>query len=40
MLRAERRDDGSRSFKLEVGEALQTSFGADLYAEVFGSDGP
>ena len=35
MLRAERRDDGSRSFKLEAGEALQTSFGADLYAEVF-----
>ena len=35
MLRAERRDDGSRSFRLEAGEALQTSFGADLYAEVF-----
>ncbi|WP_449370322.1 MutS-related protein [Thiomonas sp.] len=38
MLRAQRRDDGSRSFRLEVGDALQTSFGADLYAEVFGSD--
>lgn len=38
MLRAERRDDGSRSFRLDVGEALQTSFGADLYAEVFGRD--
>lgn len=37
MLRAERRDDGTRSFKLEAGEVLQTSFGADLYAEVFGS---
>ncbi|MEW6560023.1 MAG: DNA mismatch repair protein MutS [Pseudomonadota bacterium] len=36
MLRAERRDDGSRSFKLEAAQALQTSFGADLYAEVFG----
>lgn len=35
MLRAERLDDGSRSFKLEAGEALQTSFGADLYADVF-----
>lgn len=38
MLRAQRRDDGSRSFRLEAGEALQTSFGADLYAEVFGPD--
>ncbi len=38
MLRAERRDDGSRSFRLEAGDALQTSFGADLYAEVFGPD--
>ncbi|MDD5001038.1 MAG: DNA mismatch repair protein MutS, partial [Thiomonas arsenitoxydans] len=38
MLRAQRRDDGSRSFRLEAGDALQTSFGADLYAEVFGPD--
>ncbi|MCG3188984.1 MAG: Endonuclease MutS2 [Burkholderiaceae bacterium] len=36
-LRAERRDDGSRSFKLVVGEALTTSFGEDLYAQVFGA---
>ena len=35
-LRAQRRDDGTRTFKLEVGEALSTSFGKDLYAEVFG----
>lgn len=35
-LRAERRDDGSRTFKLVVGEALSTSFGEDLYAQVFG----
>ena len=38
LLRAQRRDDGTRSFKLVVGAPLQTSFGADLYAEVFGSD--
>ena len=38
MLRAERRDDGSRSFKLEAADALQTSYGADLYTEVFGPD--
>lgn len=37
-LRAERRDDGSRSFKLVVGEALSTSFGQDLYTQVFGAD--
>ena len=37
LLRAQRRDDGTRSFKLVVGAPLQTSFGADLYAEVFGS---
>ncbi|UCF22773.1 MAG: DNA mismatch repair protein MutS [Ralstonia sp.] len=36
-LRAERREDGSRSFKLVVGEALSTSFGQDLYAQVFGT---
>lgn len=35
-LRAERREDGSRPFKLVVGEALSTSFGEDLYAQVFG----
>lgn len=37
-LRAERGDDGTRSFRLTPGEPLQTSFGADLYAEVFGPD--
>lgn len=35
-LRAERRADGGRSFKLLPGEPMQTSFGADLYAEIFG----
>ncbi|WP_031403888.1 DNA mismatch repair protein MutS [Thiomonas sp. FB-Cd] len=38
LLRAQRRDDGTRSFKLVVGVPLQTSFGADLYAEVFGGE--
>lgn len=37
-LRAERRDDGSRTFKLKAGEALSTSFGEDLYAQVFGPE--
>lgn len=37
-LRADRRDDGSRTFKLVVGEALSTSFGKDLYAQVFDAD--
>ncbi|HTV47942.1 MAG TPA: DNA mismatch repair protein MutS [Phycisphaerae bacterium] len=37
-LRAEREVDGRRTFKLFPGEPLQTSFGADLYEEIF--DGP
>jgi len=35
-LRAERQADGQRTFKLLPGEPLETSFGADLYAEVCG----
>ena len=35
-LRAERQADGRRTFKLFPGEPLQTSFGADLYQEIFG----
>jgi len=35
-LRAERGADGHRTFRLTPGEPLATSFGADLYAEVFG----
>jgi hypothetical protein len=35
-LRAERGPDGSRTFRLPEGEPLPTSFGADLYREVFG----
>jgi hypothetical protein len=38
-LRAERREDGTRSFRLQVGVPLATSYGQDLYAEVFGPDG-
>jgi DNA mismatch repair ATPase MutS len=37
-LRAQRQADGSRTFRLVVGEALSTSFGQDLYAQVFGAD--
>jgi hypothetical protein len=39
-LRAERQPDGSRTFKLVVAEPLETSYGEDLYAEVFTRDGP
>jgi DNA mismatch repair ATPase MutS len=35
-LRAERQSDGQRTFKLPPGEPLETSFGADLYQEIFG----
>lgn len=34
-LRAQREDDGQRTFKLVPGEPLETSFGTDLYKEVF-----
>jgi DNA mismatch repair ATPase MutS len=37
-LRAERRPDGTRPFKLIEGEPLQTSYGKDLYDTIF-SDG-
>ena len=35
-LRAERRSGGQRTFKLVKGEPLQTSYGEDLYQEIFG----
>jgi DNA mismatch repair ATPase MutS len=35
-LRAERENDGRRTFKLVVAEPLQTSYGEDLYNEIFG----
>lgn len=34
-LRAERKDDGTRTFKLVEGQPLETSYGIDLYREVF-----
>jgi hypothetical protein len=34
-LRADRREDGTRTFKVREGEPLQTSFGEDLYNEIF-----
>jgi len=34
-LRAERRPDGSRSFKLLEGEPLSTSYGEDSYRRIF-----
>jgi len=37
-LRAERRSDGERTFKILEGEPLQTSFGKDVYFQVFGSN--
>ena len=37
-LRAERRADGTRTFRLTEGEPLQTSYGEDLYGEVFAID--
>ncbi|MCX7634976.1 MAG: hypothetical protein N2Z74_04445, partial [Syntrophales bacterium] len=36
-LRAERRDDGMRTFKLREDVPLETSYGKDVYHEVFGS---
>lgn len=34
-LRAQRQDDGTRTFRLLEGEPLQTSFGEDLYRQIF-----
>jgi hypothetical protein len=34
-LRAERRPDGARTFKLHRGQPLQTSYGGDLYHRIF-----
>jgi DNA mismatch repair ATPase MutS len=38
-LRAERKDDGTRTFKLLQGEPLETSYGEDLYRQIFGVAG-
>jgi DNA mismatch repair ATPase MutS len=40
MLVAERRDDGTRTFKIKPGTALQTSYGKDLYDRIFGATPP
>ncbi|MBK8985070.1 MAG: DNA mismatch repair protein MutS [Chloroflexi bacterium] len=37
-LRAERQEDGERTFKVTRGSPLQTSFGIDLYNNIFGKD--
>jgi len=37
-LRAERRADGERTFRIIPGEPLQTSFGQDLYRQTFGPE--
>lgn len=37
-LRAERREDGTRSFRVLPGEPLPTSYGADSYRRIFGVD--
>jgi len=37
-LRAERLPDGTRTFRIVEGEPLQTSYGEDLYREVFGAE--
>lgn len=37
-LRAERQPDGTRTFRLTAGEPLETSYGEDLYREVFGEE--
>jgi DNA mismatch repair ATPase MutS len=37
-LRAERRPDGTRTYKLLPGEPLETSFGGDLYKVIFRED--
>jgi hypothetical protein len=34
-LRADRQEDGRRTFRLIVGKPLPTSFGGDVYREVF-----
>jgi DNA mismatch repair ATPase MutS len=39
-LRAQRLADGTRTFKVTPGEPEQTSYGADLYAEIFGPARP
>lgn len=37
-LRARRREDGRRSYRIERGEPLKTAFGEDLYQKIFKED--
>ncbi|HTQ63205.1 MAG TPA: hypothetical protein VMI12_00310 [Puia sp.] len=37
-LRAERHEDAARTFKLSVGEPLSTSYGLDIYKNIFGNE--
>lgn len=37
-LRAGRRQDGTRTFKMEDGEPLETSYGRDLYGRIFATE--
>jgi DNA mismatch repair ATPase MutS len=37
-LRAERKTDGTRTYKLTEGEPLDTSYGVDLYNRIFGAE--
>lgn len=39
-LRAERHEDGRRTFRLTEGEPLPTSYGEDSYERIFGTAGP
>jgi len=39
-LRPDRQDDGRRTFRLLTGEPLSTSYGPDLYRQIFGAAGP
>ncbi len=36
----ERLSDGTRTFKIEEAEPMETSYGMDLYQEIFGVEGP
>jgi len=38
-LRAERKPDGTRTFRLLEGEPLETGYGEDLYRQIFGASG-
>jgi len=39
-LRAERKEDGTRTFQLREGAPLETSYGEDLYRQIFNVDTP